>query len=70
MTQDKTFWAMLAGADRRLAELRRAIDEAAAETMARETRADSSPGENAHLGESRFEAANRKIADALKAEKS
>jgi hypothetical protein len=70
MTQDKTFWAMLAGADRGLCVLRRGIDEAAAETMAREPGAASSPGENAHLGESRFEAAKRKIADALKAEKS
>lgn len=68
-TQDRTFWATMAGADRRLAELRRAIDQAAAESMARETVADPSSS-HSHLGESRCETANRVISDALDAEQS
>jgi hypothetical protein len=67
--QDNSFWAIMAGADRRLAELRRAIDEAAAEAIARETSADEALGESASLGESRFDAANRMIKDALNTEK-
>ncbi len=69
-TQDKTFWAAMAGADRRLAELRRAIDQAAAESLARETTADASSSLDSYLGESRCETANRVITDALNAEKS
>lgn len=68
-TQDETFWAALVGDDRRLAELRRALDEAAAEAMALETKSGEPPGPNPQLGESRWEAANRKINEALKAEK-
>ena len=68
-TLDETFWATLVGDDRRLAELRRAIEEASAEAMAFETKMDESPSPNAQLGESRWEAANRKINEALKAEK-
>lgn len=68
--QDTTFWATMAGADRRLAELRRAIDQAAAESLAREATADASSSLDAHLGESRCETANRVITDALNAEKS
>ncbi|WP_419255148.1 hypothetical protein ACN2C6_06805 [Caulobacter sp. ErkDOM-YI] len=64
-THDKTFWASMAGADKRLAELRRAIDEAAAEAMARDTGEHASPGHNSQLGESRCETANRMITDAL-----
>ncbi|WP_425998036.1 hypothetical protein [Caulobacter sp. DWR1-3-2b1] len=67
--QDKAFWAAMASADRRLDELRRAIDEAAAETMAREAGAEASPSPNSHLRESRYEMAKRKITDALNAEK-
>lgn len=69
-TQDKTFWATMAGANRRLAELRRVIDQAAAESMARETVVDVSSSLDSHLGESRCEMANRMITDALSAEKS
>jgi hypothetical protein len=58
----------MAGADKRLAELRRAIDEAAAEAMARETGEDATPGLNSQLGESRCETANRMITDALSTE--
>ena len=68
-TLDETFWATLVGDDRRLAELRRAVDEAAAEAMALETKVDKSPRSNSELGESRWEAANRKINEALKAER-
>ena len=67
-THDKTFWATMAGADKRLAELRRAIDEAAAEAMAREASEHASPGHNSQLGESRCETANRMITDALSTE--
>lgn len=62
-TLDENFWTTLVGDDRRLADLRRAIEEAAAEAM--RTEVDESPP----LGESRWEAASRKINDALKAEK-
>ena len=62
---DNSFWATMAGADRRLAELRRAIEEAAAETMACEAGPDLGSGKTASLGESRFETANRIIKDAL-----
>jgi len=58
----------MAGADKRLAELRRAIDEAAAEAMARETGEDASPGHSSQLGESRCATANRMITDALSTE--
>lgn len=68
--QDRSFWASVTAADRRLADLRRAIDEAAAEAMTREANAEASLGEDAHLGESRYDAANRVISDALGAEKS
>jgi hypothetical protein len=67
-THDNTFWATMAGADKRLAELRRAIDEAAAEAMARETGEDASPGQSSQLGESRCATANRMITDALSTE--
>jgi hypothetical protein len=67
-THDKTFWATMAGADKRLAELRRAIDEAAAEAMARETGEDASPGHKSQLGESRCATASRMIIDALSTE--
>jgi hypothetical protein len=60
----------MAGANRRLAELRRVIDQAAAESMARETVVDVSSSLDSHLGESRCEMANRMITDALSAEKS
>jgi hypothetical protein len=66
---DETFWTTLVGDERRLAALRRAIDEAAAEAMAGETQADLSPSPAAQLSESRWEAANRKITEALKAER-
>lgn len=67
--QDKTFWALMAGADRRLADLRRAIDQAAQETGAREGAADAEKGPEASPGVSRCEAASRMINDALNAEK-
>ncbi|HWW25995.1 MAG TPA: hypothetical protein VNZ85_08905 [Caulobacter sp.] len=65
--QDKSFWASLAAADRRLVDLRRAIDQAAAEAIAREVDAKAQQIPNAP---SRYEAAKRMIADALHAEKS
>jgi len=65
-TQDKGFWATMAGADRRLADLRRAIDQAAAEAIARETGVEApSSNDPDPLGESRFAKANRVVADAL-----
>lgn len=67
---DKAFWATVAGADRRLAELRRAIDHVAADETQHETVDQASPDLESHLGESRCEAANRVIAAALDAEKS
>ena len=65
--QDKSFWATMAGADRRLAELRRAIDQAAAEAIAREdgVEAASNDDRDSSLGESRCAKANRVITDAL-----
>jgi hypothetical protein len=68
--QDKSFWASMAAADRRLAELRRAIDQAAAEAMAREADAEAQLTPEAQFAESRCEAARRVIASALDAEKS
>ncbi|MBW8893291.1 MAG: hypothetical protein JF617_14615 [Burkholderiales bacterium] len=68
--QDKTFWASMAAADRRLAELRRAIDQAAAEAMVREADAKAPPSPDVQFAESRCETAKRVIADALDAEKS
>ena len=68
-TLDETFWTHLVGDDRRLAELRRAIDEAAAEAMSGKTQGEASLDPKPQLGESRWEAANRRITDALKAEK-
>ena len=65
--QNKSFWASLAAADRRLVDLRRAIDQAAAEAIAREVEAKAQPIPDAP---SRYEAAKRMIADALDAEKS
>lgn len=65
--QDKSFWASLAAADRRLVELRRAIDQAAAEAIAREAEAKAAPIPDPP---SRCEAAKRIIAQALDAEKS
>jgi hypothetical protein len=65
--QDKGFWVTMAGADRRLAELRRAIDQAAAEADTRELGVEA-PWSNVgdpSLGERRCEKANRMIADAL-----
>jgi hypothetical protein len=67
--QDKTFWACMAAADRRLAELRRAIDQAAAEVIAREVDTKAPPSPEAQFAESRCETAKRVIADALDAEK-
>ena len=64
--QDKSFWASLAAADRRLDDLRRAIDQAAAEAIAREADAKAQQIPDAP---SRYEAARRMIADALDAEK-
>jgi hypothetical protein len=65
--QDKSFWVAMAGADRRLAELRRAIDQAAAEADTRElgVEAQWSNGGDPSLGERRCEKANRMITDAL-----
>jgi len=68
--QDKTFWANMAAADRRLAELRRAIDQAAAEAMVREAEVEASPSPEVQLAESRCETAKRVISDALDAENS
>lgn len=68
--QDKSFWASLAAADRRLVDLRRAIDEAAAEAMTRDADAKASPTPEVPIVASRCEAAKRMIADALDAEKS
>lgn len=68
--QDKSFWASMAAADRRLTELRRAIDQAAAEAIVREADAKASSGSESPLAESRCETAKRMIADALDAEKS
>lgn len=68
--QDKGFWTNVAAADRRLTELRRAIDQAEAVTTAREVGVKASPGGDPHLGESRYETAKRVIIDALGAEKS
>lgn len=65
--QDKSFWVTMAGADRRLAELRRAIDQAAAEADTRELGVEaqwSNVGDSS-LGERRCEKANRMITDAL-----
>jgi hypothetical protein len=67
---DNSFWATMAGADRRLAQLRRAIDEAAAETMAREAGVAAPSHASPHPGESRYETAARVISDALDEEKS
>lgn len=65
-TQDKGFWAAMAGADRRLADLRRAIDQAAAEAIARESGVEAPPSNDPNpLGESRCAKANRVITDAL-----
>lgn len=65
--QDASFWATMAGADRRLAELRRAIDQAAAEADARElgVEARSSNLGDTSFGEGRCAKANRVITDAL-----
>lgn len=64
--QDKGFWATMAGADRRLADLRRAIDQAAAEAIARESGVEAlSSNDPDPLGESRFAKANRVVTDAL-----
>lgn len=66
---DKSFWASMVAADRRLADLRRAIDQAAAEAIAREAAVkaplspDTAPA--SHLGERRCETAARVITDAL-----
>lgn len=68
--QDKSFWASLAAADRRLVELRRAIDQAAAEALARETEVKAPPTPEVPIAASRCEAAKRLIANALDAEKS
>jgi hypothetical protein len=66
----KSFRASLAAADRRLVDLRRAIDQAAAEAIAREIDAEASPISDARVSTSRCEAAKRMIANALDAEKS
>ena len=68
--QDKSFWASMAAADRRLADLRRAIDQAAAEAMTRDVDAKAPPSPEAQFAESRCDTAKRVIADALDAEKS
>ena len=66
---DKTFWVSMIASDRRLAELRRVIDQAAAEAMARGPDTEAAPSRDFHLGESRCEAANRVISAALDSEK-
>jgi len=68
--QDKSFWAGMAAADRRLSELRRAIDQAAAEANERETQTNASSSPDSRFAESRCETAKRVITDALDAEKS
>jgi hypothetical protein len=68
--QDKSFWASVTAADGRLAELRRAIDEAAAEAIARESAAATPSNPEPHLGESRYETAARVITNALGTERS
>lgn len=67
--QDKSFWASVTAADGRLAELRRAIDQAAAEAIAREA-AEASSSSDPQLKESRCETAARVITEALGTEKS
>jgi len=65
-TQDKGFWATMAGADRRLADLRRAIDQAAAEAIARESGVEAPSSNDPNpLGEGRCAKANRVVTDAL-----
>lgn len=68
--QDKSFWASLAAADRRLVDLRRAIDEAAAAAITREADVKVPPTPDAPIAPSRCEAAKQLIAKALDAEKS
>jgi hypothetical protein len=68
--QDKSFWACMAAADRRLAELRRAIDQVAAEVIAREVDAKAPPIPEVQFAESRCETAKRVITEALDAERS
>src|SRR5689334_13849812 len=60
--QDKSFWASLAAADRRLVELRRAIDEAAAAAITREADVKVPPASDAPIAPSRCEAAKQLIA--------
>jgi hypothetical protein len=60
----------MAAADRRLAELRRAIDQAAAEVIAREVDAKAPPSPEVQFAESRCETAKRVINEALDAERS
>jgi hypothetical protein len=67
---DKSFWASVAAADRRLADLRRAIAEAEAAIAATQVSVEALPGVDPRPGESRCEAAQRVITDALGAEKS
>jgi len=66
---DRNFWASVAAADRRLADLRRAIAEADAATAEPRADLDAPSGVDPRPGESRCEAARRVIADALGAEK-
>jgi hypothetical protein len=68
--RDDGFWASMAAADRRLDDLRRAIDQAAAEAIAREAEVKAPSRPESLLTESRCEAARRVIASALDAEKS
>lgn len=66
---DRNFWASVAAADRRLADLRRAIAEAEAATAEPRADPEASSVVDPRPGESRCEAARRVIADALGAEK-
>ena len=65
---DRSFWASVAAADRRLADLRRAIAEA--EAAIEQSQGATPSSGDLRPGESRCEAARRVIADALGAEKS
>jgi hypothetical protein len=66
---DRSFWASVAAADRRLADLRRAIAEAEAAIDLPQASVTAPSSIDLRPGESRCEAARRVIADALGAEK-
>jgi hypothetical protein len=67
---DAAFWISVAAVDRRLAALRRAIDQAAAEAAACEAAPEAPPSLDPNFGESRCKMANRVITDALDAKTS